>query len=226
MHRVAGGFWATSASHWLVTPVGPLVPPGTFTLKQPNRENTDFGTLKLCLKLCFQKLHVCPNSCCLSLSYTYLDFVVSGVMDWWCSNKSSPLPFNRHLTWHFGMDDVRGWAWYANKVQPTFPNQASTRILKYTFPTRIPGPHLGYTNTALPQMGLNRIPAGILIRARLLRLKAGRIPSFIRGQKGERGSVGKSVGGGSVSTSWGWLFHQNWTKGQLFGNFWATSRPQ
>ena len=36
------GFWATSASHWLVTPPGPLLPPGTFTLKQPNRENTEF----------------------------------------------------------------------------------------------------------------------------------------------------------------------------------------
>ena len=38
---VTGGFWATSASHWLVTPAGPLLPPGTFTLKQPNRENTE-----------------------------------------------------------------------------------------------------------------------------------------------------------------------------------------
>ena len=41
-HRSNRGFWATSASHWLVTPPGPLLPPGTFTLKQPNRENTEF----------------------------------------------------------------------------------------------------------------------------------------------------------------------------------------
>ena len=49
-------------------------------------------------------------------------------------------------------------------------------------------------------MGLNRIPDGILIRARLLRLKANRIPSFIRGQEEGRGQW--TLGGGSVSASW------------------------
>ena len=78
-----------------------------------------------------------------------------------------------------------------------------------------------YTNTALPWMGLNWIPAGILILARLLRLKASRIPSFIRGQRRREGSV--VTGGGSVSTSWVLAFtanssKQNWTISQLLGN--------
>ena len=94
------------------------------------------------------------------------------------------------------MDDVEGRAEYANKVRPTFPNEAATRILEYTFPNQAAyQPHLA--TPTLPSMGLNRIPAGILIRAGLLRLKANRIPSFIRGQeKRSEGSVetGISVG--------------------------------
>ena len=42
MHRVREGFWATSASHWLVTPAGPLLlPPGTFTLRKKYRNTLD-----------------------------------------------------------------------------------------------------------------------------------------------------------------------------------------
>ena len=49
-------------------------------------------------------------------------------------------------------------------------------------------------------MGLNRIPGGILIRGRLLRLKASRhIPSFIRGQ--QRGAGVSERWHGSVSAA-------------------------
>ena len=49
-------------------------------------------------------------------------------------------------------------------------------------------------------MGLNRIPGGILIRGRLLRLKASRhIPSFIRGQ--QRGAGVSKRWHGSVSAA-------------------------
>ena len=49
MHRRCGGSWATSASHWLVTPAGPLLlPPGTFTLRKKYR-NTKIHLLALAL---------------------------------------------------------------------------------------------------------------------------------------------------------------------------------
>ena len=117
------------------------------------------------------------------------------------------------------MDSWRCWAWYANKVRPTLHFQVKP-LLAYSsiLHSRIPATP-SQTNIALPRMGLNQIPTGILIRARLLKLKAGGIPGFIikRSAGSRRGSVGSSCW--RITVRIGFLGHKtklyklppNWT---------------
>ena len=101
---------------------------------------------------------------------------------------NSPAPLDWHSSWHFCMDDVgtlRG-------MQTRLGLHSPPSCLPHTNPTL-----LTPTSTL---MGLNRIPGGILIRGRLLRLKASRhIPSFIRGQ--QRGAGVSECWHGSVSAA-------------------------
>ena len=111
-----------------------------------------------------------------------------------------------------------------------FKSSRSSHTRAYYIPAY--QPHLA--KPTLPRMGLNQIPTGILIRARLLKLKAGGIPGFIikRSAGSRRGSVGSSCW--RITVRIGFLGHktklyklppdriiqvvtsQNWTTGHIY----------